>query len=423
MAAHAGLLKVLTALLWTALLLGASASLALADEGDSEDETERSEISDEEDDEDDSNRSGGHGKGREGRGPDRGDDDEDHDEGEKDEEAREGGKRRGPGRFNLSNATFDGRHVDFSWDQTSCDLTEYRVFGVEFFDRIELPAPCKAEMHGHQVDFEADEAELRVHDNPNGLLRFEAEDNASMTLRVASGVDVAESNDTWTLKAGNLTGRIFLTDEDGRLAFDNGSRAFRVEDSKGNFLVHPSQGESREKEKVRDAIKERKVGGQIDVLVHNGSVVHEVLAFDDVIIKVHKKNDSAFRFLVDANLTEGRTFVVNFAPGAFQEGKIGVRFFDVDEDGLANEVPIQEADNLSDVLDIAPGEGPEFRVVRDEEGKHVLVAVPKFSVHMFEVQAVSAQLAPTVVYGVLLGAGFVAASAGLMLARRRTDDT
>lgn len=384
-------------------------SSAAQDEDDSEDSGRR----------DRGDREDGARGGREGRGADPDEDSSRQDD--RDGEDREGpsGNKQKPGRFAEKNATLDGRHVDVSANLTSCTLTDYRVLGIAFFASIQLGAPCKVRSAGSQLNVEWEEGELRIHDNPNGLLRFEAEDNASVSFQLAEGVDAAEEEPaSLRLTAAGLSAGLFLTGG-GSMAWDHGSRV-NVTDAKGNFLIRSPEEGSRGVRAVEEAIEKKKVGGQVDVLVENGTVVPEILPLDDVRMKVSKRNDSAFRFLVDANLTEGRTFAVNFAPGVFGEGQVAVRYYDVDELNVSTEAAITTADDIADVLEISQGEGPEFWIVQDAAGTHVLVAIPHFSIHVFEVLGVPAQVVPTILYGLVFGFLFASAgAAGMFMGRRR----
>ena len=351
-------------------------------------------------------------------------DDEDDEKDERDDRRHDGesGPRR-PGRIEESAGIFQGRYVEFAIDRENCTITDYKLYNITFFDSIMLEGECEADdksgkEHGHQVSLKSDEGTLRLHDAPNGLIRFSAKDGP-VVFDWADGLVANETAKGLELSTGsNLTGQLRV-DHDDEPNMTVGSGTLTARNASGSFWAHPLKGGSPERVEIRDAIKKGKIAGEIDVLLSNSTVSTEVLQYEDVLIKVSKQSDGAFRILVDANLTEGRVFVVNVGPGLFEKGKIGVRYFDQDADGVLEETGIVEADGLDDVLSIESGEGPEYWVVHDQAGKHVLVAVPSFSVHAFEVMGLGITVVPSIVVGTLFGVGLVAAATVGILPRRR----
>lgn len=369
------------------------------------------------------NRSGSSGRGHsDGARPS--DDDNDNDEDEQGDRRHDGesGPRR-PGRIEETDGSFHGRYVDFAIDLANCTITDYRLYNITFFDSIVLEGDCESDArsgpdHGHEVRLRSDEGEVRLHDAPNGLIRFAAK-GGPVVFDWADGLVANDTSHGLELATGsNLTGQLRV-DLDDAPNITKGSGTITATNASGSFWAHPLRGGSPERVEIRDAIKKGKVAGEIDVLLSGSEVSAEVLQYEDVIIKVSKKGDSAFRVVVDANLTEGRVFVMNVGPGLFEQGKIGVRYYDQDADGVLQEVAINESDSLDDALSIDEGEGPEYWVVLDQTGKHVLVGVPTFSVHAFEVMGVGLTVLPSIVVGTLLGVGLVAAAAVGIMPRRR----
>lgn len=374
------------------------------------------------------------GSGRASDAPRHDKDAEEDDEDSEDSEERHGkeGARsddgekgpRKPGRIVVTNGSYNGRYVDFSLDRETCTITDYRVYNQTFFDEIRLPAPCDdpkrgGHLHGAEVDLRTADAKLKIHDAPNGLLRFEAEDGSVIHIDLGEGLVSNKTHKGVELKVGNLTGLLRTDSDEEESAIDFSNATAGDVSGKGSFWVHPLKGNSPERRDIRDAVKKGKVAGEIDVLVDNGTVSTQVLQYEDVIIKAGKKDNSTFRFLVDANLTEGRTFVVNLGPGVFKHDRIGIRYFDLDNTSVETEVAITEADDLQDILSIEAGEGPEYWIVKDQGGVHVLVAVPHFSVHAFEVMSLDPAIAPIIVGGVVAALVVVAVAAVGVLRPRR----
>ena len=368
----------------------------------------------------------GSGHRSDGGGRDNSDDQAADDEDE--EKDRQGRRNHGeseprqPGRIEEAAGAFDGRYVDFRFNTTSCTVSDYRLYNVTFFDSITLGGTCESApkaggQHGHEVRVASDSAELRLHDAPNGLIRFKAE-GATVDFDWADALTAAQNSKGVELATGaNLTGQLRV-DVDDTPNITIGSGSLQAMNASGGFWAHPLSGGSPERIEIRDAIKKGHVAGEIDVLLADGAISTEVLQYEDVLIKVGKKNASGFRVLVDGNLTEGRVFVVNVGPGLFEQEKIGVRYYDEDADGLLEETSIAMADNLADAISIEPGEGPEYWVTHDQTGKHVVVTVPSFSVHAFEVMGLSATVVPSILAGAALGIGLVAA-AGVGIVPRR----
>lgn len=352
---------------------------------------------------------------------------EDHKDAREKEGARSDDGEKGPrkpGRIVVTNGSYDGRYVDFSLDRANCTLTNYRVYNQTFFDVIRLPAPCDDAKHGGavrgaEVEIKSAHVKLKIHDAPNGLLRFEAEDGETMFIDLGDGLISNLTKKGVELKVGNLSGLLRIDADDNESTVDFSNATAGDVSGDGRFWVHPLKGDSPERQEIRDAVKKGKVAGEIDVLVDNGTVSTQVLQYEDVIIKAGKKDNSTYRFLVDANLTEGRTFVVNLGPGVFKHDRIGIRYFDLDNTSAESEVAITEAADLQDILAIEAGEGPEYWIVKDQGGVHVLVAVPHFSVHVFEVMSLNAALAPIIVGGVVAALVVVAVAAvGVFRPRR-----
>ncbi len=370
-----------------------------------------------------------------------GDDEEDEEREEGEDEAGpvQVGRNRNPGHFDVSGTTVNGFYVEFSLDRNTCTVLDFHVRGVAIFSSIDLPSSCNLTSKGGSeggvdaVEIEGEDrgSKLRFHDNPTALIRFDVQRRETVRFQLAPGVEASPAEDGGSIEigSGGVFANLFVTDDASLLLND---RSIETSDAKGNFLVHPGgppQSERPTEAAIGEAITNQHVGGRIDVLVVNGSVVHEALAFDDVLIRAHQPDDLTFRFLVDADLTEGRVFVVNFAPGAFQEGDVGVRFYDLDNASFPVEVPIQKADDIADVLAIERGEGPEFWLIEDENGKQVLVSVPHWSAHVFEVFTASSLAGlpglavvpppPSVVWGLLGGVVFVALASIVMTAGRQ----
>lgn len=324
--------------------------------------------------------------------------------------------RRQAGRLSVDEEGAVGRYVQFRLDLPSCTVLDFRVYGKPLFSEIRLPASdCRSMSGGPQgrLEIRGEDVSLRAHDAPNALLQFRSE-NGNVEIVMDSSVAVTPGEDALTFTLGNLTGRLFDRNGTG-LTVDGGVVAGR----EGSMMVHPASGTSPERREIFEAIQRGKVGAETDLLFENGSLVSEILTYDDVQLKVDRKQKDRFDFTVDGNLSQGRVFITNIDPGVWDPARMRIDYADVDEDGRTHAVAIREADNLQQVLDFDPGKGPVYFVFQDEEGWHTAVAVPEFSVHVFQMVGLPLQVVPLLLYGVVIGSlFFVAGGVGIVLERR-----
>lgn len=98
---------------------------------------------------------------------------------------------------------------------------------------------------------------------------------------------------------------------------------------------------------------------------------------------------SGVKVTFDAELDEGRTFIIDIDPELFGDSEILVRYFVVHpESGVELEGSIQEADDLQDILDPSDdGDAAEYWMVEDVAGLHVMVSIPHWSVHSVALEA------------------------------------
>lgn len=311
----------------------------------------------------------------------------------------------------IGNGTVDGVYVTYTFSDDAGQIHDFAVFNATFFATIQAPAAFEeARASGPHVRIEGDGFEVRTMDNPTGLIRLEADDDGGgFTLTPADGVVVDAEADWIRLTADGLSAILTGGElEDGTI----------VVDEEGKFLLHGpsvsvvSRGANPSGDRILNAIAQGHIAGQIQVLPQG----IEHVAFDDVSMASKKLDDNAYRFRVDANLSVGKTFVLDFAPGLLTAGELAVKYYD-EELGLLVETGIAEASSLDDVLEADADEGPEYWIVKGLDGAQVLVAVPSFSVHAFDV--IPAELVPIIAYGLALGILFsVVATAALVMGRR-----
>lgn len=315
-----------------------------------------------------------------------------------------------PGRLVIDNGTVDGRYVGFSFDAAAGTLAGYTVGGTEYFALIRAPGAFEARARGASVSLQGADFVISVTDNPTGLLRIQANNTTTVQLSLAAGVEAAANGSRIDLKAGNASA--FLTNatlSGSGLAVKQGLFLQR-----GATVAGTAKAYSPAAARIEDAIAAGHVAARAQVLP-DGT---DVLAFQDAHMQARRSANGSHRFIVDANLTGGRAFVVDFAPGLLKAGELGVLYYD-EVNGTLEPAMIQRAASLEDVLDLQPGEAPKYWVIEDLAGDHVIVAVPHFSVHAFDVYTMSGTTSTMVVLGLVAAAALVAVLAvGVYVGRR-----
>ncbi len=297
-----------------------------------------------------------------------------------------------PGRMQLADGVADGHYVDFVFDEANGTIGNYTVGPDTFFATINAPGPFGAEAQGASVRLTGVGFEILITDNPTGMLRVQS-DNASFQLVLTDAVEANATEPRIDIRTGNQSA--FLTN--GTLD-DNQS----IETHGGLFLLYgasvsavardyaPSQA------RIDEAIADGRVAARVQVLPN----ATNVLAFQDADVRGVQQPNGSYQVRVDANFSDGRAFVVDFAPGLLNASQLGVLYYS-EEDGQLVPQGIQRADSLEDALVIEPGEGAEYWVVGGLEGSQAVVAIPHFSVHVFELFGIPPEVAPLVVYGLV----------------------
>lgn len=316
---------------------------------------------------------------------------------------------RQPGRLTLANGSLDGRYVDLSYDEGLGELSAYTVGGTEFFSTISAPGAFEASARGAYASFEGDGFSIVVTDNPAGLLRIHSNGSA-VELGLASGVEAVANGSRLKISAGNDSAMMTNGTLEGA-SIDALQAVFMLH---GKSVAAVAQAGSPSQAQVEDAIARGHVAARVEVL-ENGT---DVLDFQGADVAARRSANGSHRFIVDANFTTGRAFVVDFAPGLLRAEELGVLYYD-EVNGTLEPALIHRADSLADVLLIEAGEGPEYWHVDELAGDEIVVAVPHFSVHAFDVYVVAGAAAPMIIVGVLAAAALVAVVAVSAVRGRR----
>lgn len=346
--------------------------------------------------------------------------------------------------------------ITFQVDAPNATLLDYTIAGLLALEQVVLDLDegnLSIERQGATVHVRDGDAELRLHDEPNGLIRFKGDDgNVTLVFPANASVVLGEHGARIAYPGGR----------EGHLVADNATwYANATVHLQGFFAFHvPAEGapaqeraEDPEVEEVQerkqDAIERGRIGAEVHLkprVTRGGAVSSamavpdnesvQILAYDDVEVEVELPDDEAdadapVRVVVSSELDEGRTIVLNLDEALLAStdpDHLELRYFDLHNqtDGtvLETEVIFLAASSLQDVLEPTDDGGqPEFWVVEDANGVQVLVSVPHWSAHAITVASIATALAaPSVVVGIVAGIAATTTLGALLMWPRRRDD-
>lgn len=321
------------------------------------------------------------------------------------------GAARQPGRMTFDDGLLDGRYVEASYDEANGTITSFTVNGVEYFASIQAPGNFSASGRGAQIRLEGDGFVIAITDNPSGLLRVHAP-NMSVELTFSAGVTATANGTRVEISAGNESAALTnATLEGDASAMENG--LFMLH---GKSVASSARSFAPSQARIDDAIADGRVAARVEVLEEGA----EVLDFQGANVEARRSANGNHRFVVDADFASGRAFVVDFAPGLLKAEELGVLYYD-EVNGTLEPAMIQRADSLEDVLLIEAGEGPEYWHVDELAGEQVIVAVPSFSVHAFDVYPISGSASPMVIVGIVAAVVLVAVVVVITVRGRRQE--
>lgn len=339
--------------------------------------------------------------------------------------------------------------VTFDVDPANATLLDYRIAGMLALESIDLDLDqgnLSIERDGSTLRVRAGDDELRLHDEPNGLMRFKGDGNVTLTF--PDGADIqADAHGARILYPSGRSGQLLAQNAtwlDNATVQLTGFFAFHVPPAGALARDEPKLVREAEEGK-RDAIERRTLGAEVTLkarpsatgLAAMSDEAVEVLAYDDVEVHVDLPDAAAasgapLRVVVSSELDEGRTIVLNVDESllaSIDPADLVLRYFDLhnqtDGSVLETEVLFAAAGSLQDVLEPADDGGqPEYWVVQDANGVQVLVSVPHWSAHAITVGSVLSDLdVPSVLVGISVGAAMtIGLSVALLWPRRRDDD-
>lgn len=192
---------------------------------------------------------------------------------------------------------------------------------------------------------------------------------------------------------------------------------------------------NKERAAIDEALTQRAVGGEITMLRDPGNernVLSDVVVFEDMEVQVSPgrsmgqipDNATAHTISVSADGIPGKTLVINLEEHLVDPNDLHIRYYSEMADDRVQEVQIQQAASLADVLD--PSSGglvPQFWVVEDIDGVQLLVTIPHFSTHHIELLSFDVDpVTVSLIAGVLGAVGLVGVATAGLFRRPREDD-
>lgn len=349
-------------------------------------------------------------------------------------------------------------HIDFEVDPESNAVWDYTVDGRPLLDgawyESEDPVVPVAERLPHAlwlrfIGLEAEDnstemgdeaARLILHDNPTGLVSFRAEEG-NITI------DLPDNATIETVKEGEVY-RVMLDGYRAHLVGDDLEVTGDLVTTDRFLAIHvlPARPAAAPTERgavqdaFEDAMEKRHLGATISVEKRTAAMsadaeddqdAPEVVLYDDMNVSLQTPADRAtpadpLWVEVSAELTEGRTVVIDVDPEVLQGGTdLDLRYYDIAYDNGTRhqaQVLLVQADSLQDVMDPTDdGIQPEYWVVEDADGIHVLLSVPTWSTHALSIASIGeVVLQPSVMAGILAGVVGTAAAGYAMFRPRRS---
>lgn len=336
----------------------------------------------------------------------------------------------------------DLRWISFDIDDDLGSIEEFRVGDVLILDELRVDfgnGSAQLERTGRVIRLADNDTELSIYDDPSGLIRFKAGDG-SARLDFPAGASIERDIHGARIQYPAGRSALLLSGNTTWIAPD-------VARMDGFFTLHilPAEtaGPAAAKPEYREAVEDRRVGAEINLKAPSAAATAasdddsiEVKAYDDVEVDVEFSNlrktpDIPIRIVVSSELKEGRTIVLHLDPtlvGSSDPKNLLLRYYDLypqtDGSVVDTEVVFREASDLEDVLDATDDNGqPEYWVVRDANGLQILISVARWSPHAITVASLADSLVqPSVIVGIVIGAGGSVLAAALLFWPRRRDE-
>ncbi|RLF55704.1 MAG: hypothetical protein DRN27_10365, partial [Thermoplasmata archaeon] len=126
-------------------------------------------------------------------------------------------------------------------------------------------------------------------------------------------------------------------------------------------------------QQINLAVEEGTIGSHVNIQRTDGIVHIEQISYSSIIVELNSYDDEKIKLSIDGEEGQGKTILLNLEVDVLIGSDISLTY-----DG----VQLKEADDLADILN-ADNDGslPEYWIIKDKDGKTILVSVPHFSRH------------------------------------------
>ncbi len=301
--------------------------------------------------------------------------------------SREGEKNM---QFTQSGGNYNGKYVSFQYSGGS--ILKYTLSNTTIFDSISTVgstlSQIKAEGSVVTLMDKQDGAniELEIHDNPDGLMKFTAENTANVSFTLSTGIRANVNQSAVDLTGVNAS--IVSVGEEGNVSFTLSANILSasLSHAKIMFKAVPVGARTEQEQELENRVVEGVTQGKIGAVVNidkNNS--HDEVSLDMVNASVTDVRDNTVSVNVSSELPQGKTILLrvnNSILKAASPGDIRVLF-----DGIE----IQQADNYTDVMN--PTDKPKYLIVIGAKDVEALVSIPKFSEHQIIITTAGAATA------------------------------
>lgn len=319
-------------------------------------------------------------------------------------------------------------HITYAIATDGVGIDELRVDGVLVLLHLRLlgDGPVTTARDGAVIKVQRGDDKLEFHDNPTGLLHYEGPSGLVLSFPASASIETGKEGMVITYEG----------QQHAILVADNATRVGQQITVTGFATLHAApvvtaiEKHPELAKAIGKALDDGRLGAAVQVHKlkgdHAGGV--EISAYADMNVTVNSGNgtlapDDPLRIVVASDLHEGRTISIDLNATLLPAngGRLVLRYFDHNDDGTRTEVVLNRASSIDDVLNAGDDNGqPEYWVVNDTDGTHVLLSIPHFSMHELTIASLGGVLAitPSVVVGI--GAGLLGTLvAGVMLLRPR----
>ena len=263
-----------------------------------------------------------------------------------------------------------GRNTGFN--VSGSYIIEYSVQGTGFFSSVDVDTNISTEARtGVKSRFETEKLRISAHDNANGLLKFKAEKDTSVTIELSDSASIEkESDKKITVRSDEMEGTLMIAGQ-GHLSVEDGTITVELErNSQLIFKAYPREKDSGD-EDIEDGIISGDLSAEIQVL-GDGAITDSVEYSTEVEITSTSVTEEGVSVAVDSATEIGKTIVIIIDNSELpaDPGELSVKV-----DGEAT----VEASSTGEVYATGTSDKSKSVVVKGETNTKVFVYVNHFS--------------------------------------------